>query len=64
MDLSNETTPEPNTSDSIAVDDSAPGESSTAAMPVLPSMTDLDRLAADLDQVDHTLAALDGAPAT
>jgi len=64
VDLPNEMTPEPTTSDSMAVDDSdLDGSSTNAAMLVLPTMTDLDRLAADLDQVDHTLAALDGAPA-
>ena len=31
----------------------------TEPVPALPTMGDLDRLAADLDQVDATLAALD-----
>jgi hypothetical protein len=68
VDLPNETTPEPTTAESTALDSSElgtpPTEDAMPFAPVLPTMTDLDRLAADLDQVDRTLADLDGAPAS
>lgn len=48
----------PNPSRSLAESSPAEATQSTEAQ-VLPTMDDLDRLAADLDQVDATLASLD-----
>ena len=61
MDLPDETNPVSPVVGWMTTEDSDVDESSAA--PALPTMTDLDLLAADLDQVDHTLAALDGTPA-
>jgi len=52
---------------SAATNDAVPASAvpTTSAGPtseVLPTMSDLDRLSASLDQVDRTLAELDGLP--